>query len=194
MLEHLKSGATPRTCSTLDAIYSVCQEQVSRGYSDFGFSTLARLGAGRGVPKAQSIRNATGAPYRALIESFAAAYPAKKKERRSSKADAWIDELPTARHKLLVNMLVAELAEAQRLIKEIVPPNLELYVDGRKAAKASFRLGEVERRALEYLLSEDFMKKWNFKKGDRGDVLDEGGTRVFKPGTIAALEKALKHL
>ncbi|QJP10017.1 gamma-mobile-trio protein GmtX [Pseudomonas multiresinivorans] len=194
MLEHLKSTGTARTHATLDAIYVVCEEQVARDSSDFSFATVARLGAGRGVPKAQSIRNATGAPYRALIESFATAHPPKKKVRRSTKADAWIDELPSARHKLLVNMLVAELAEARRVIKEVVPPNLEIYVDARKSARAAFKLDDVERRALEYLLSEDFMRKWNFKKGDRGDVLDAGGTRVFKPGTIAALEKALKHL
>ncbi|MCG8905606.1 hypothetical protein MJ122_00045 [Pseudomonas sp. DP-17] len=104
-----------------------------------------------------------------------------------------MDEL-SPRHQLLVKMMKAELDEARRLIKEVVPPNLEIYVDARNTPRGTFKLDESERRALEYLLSDDFMKKWNFKKGNRGDVLDEGGTRVFKPGTIAALEKALKHL
>lgn len=194
MLEHLKASVSPRTQLTLDAIYKVCLEQVERGVSDFSFATVARLGEKRGVPKAQSIRNASGVHYRALIESFVAEFPAKKNAHKGTKTNAWIDELPTARHRLLVQILISELAEARRLIKEVVPPGLEIYVDDRRASPRTFKLDNVERRALEYIISDDFMKKWEFHRGDKGDVLDQSGVRVLKPGTFEAIEKALRHL
>ena len=87
MRDHLKTLTKERTHATLDAIYEVCQAQVTRGISDFSISTIARLGERRGVPKAQSIRNATGAHYRALIESFAAAHPPKIDKNKVTKAD-----------------------------------------------------------------------------------------------------------
>lgn len=97
-------------------------------------------------------------------------------------------------------ILLSQLKEAQTLVKEFVPPCTEIYVDDRRAGpaisgeqKGAHRLDNVERRALEYLLSEHFMKKWNFKNGDKGDVLDEGG-RVLNPATIQAIDKALRYL
>lgn len=200
MCDHLKTQTREKTHATLDAIYEVCQAQVKRGISDFSISTIARLGEGRGVPKAQSIRNATGAHYRALIESFAAAHPPKIDKNKVTKADAWIDEIPSVRHRQLVYVLLSQLKEAQSLIRDFVPPGSEIYVDDRRGVpmppegKGAHKLDDVERRALEYILSDDFMNKWKFKKGDKGDVLDEAGTRVFKPATIHAIDKALRYL
>lgn len=194
MLEHLKSIASLRTHRTLEAIYEVCDEQVQRGEIDFSFTTIAKLGEARGVPKAQSIRNASGAHYRSLIESFVAANPSKKVASKPTGADAWIDELPSARHRLLANILRSELSEARRLVKEVVPPGLEIYVDDRRAPVGAFKLDAIERRALEYILSEEFMSRWSFHKGEKGDVVDQAGTRVLKPGTVEAIEKALRYL
>ncbi|WP_283188618.1 gamma-mobile-trio protein GmtX [Pseudomonas sp. PMCC200344] len=194
VLEHLKTVTSDRTCRTLEAIYEVCQEQLEQGKSDFSYTTVARLGEKRGVPKAQSIRNASGVHYRALIESFSAAAPAKKPKYANAESEVWIEELPTARHRLLVQILKSELAEARRLIKEVVPPSLEIYVDDRTSSKAKFKLDEGERRALEHILSEDFLKAWKLVRGDKGDVRNESGERVFKPGTFEALEKALRYL
>ncbi|MGE8188996.1 gamma-mobile-trio protein GmtX [Pseudomonas sp. NPDC086278] len=77
-LEHLKKNATARTQRTLDAIFLVCQEHADSGSLDFAFSTVARLGENRGVPKAESIRSTKAAHYRTLIKAFAAACPRRK--------------------------------------------------------------------------------------------------------------------
>jgi hypothetical protein len=193
LLEQLKLTVSSKVFRTLQAIYEVCEEQRERGSSEFSIAAIAKLGEKRGVPRAQSIRNAPGANYRALIEAFAKAAPAKVRQRATPAVDAWISEIPSPRHQLLAKILVAELAAAKRLIKEIVPPNLEIYVDDR-VSKTAFKLDDSERRALEYLLSDDFMRRWNFKRGRMGDVLDQQGEKVFKPGTLDAIEKSLKHL
>lgn len=194
ILEKLKSDASARQHKTLDAIYAVCQEQVERGVNDFSYATVSRLGSGRGVPRAQSIRNSTGQYYQALIKSFADESTAGNTVVKRKKADAWIDEIKDPKLRLLVSIQQSELNEARRLVREIVPPNTTIVVDDRRGGLAEHRLNDSERRALEFLASEEFLMEWKFTAGDRGDVLDSEGNRVFKPGTIDGLKKSLKHL
>ena len=42
--------------------------------------------------------------------------------------------------------------------------------------------------------SDEFLNKWEFKLGKRGDVIDGNGKKVFKVATIDAIDKALKYL
>lgn len=193
LLEKLKLGVSARQSKTLDAVYMVCQEQVDRGAYDFSYTTIARIGAGRGVPKAQSIRNRSGEAYQALIKYFAEmASPNQPRKRKSG--DAWIDEISDPKIRLLVSKQQAELIEARRLVREIVPPGTTIVVDDRRGGLAQHRLSEVERRALEFLASDEFLKEWGYEVGERGEVTDSQGNRKFKPGTIDALKKALKYL
>lgn len=193
-LEHLKSITSKRSHRSLEAIYTVCQEQLDRGLADFSYAAIARLGSARGVPKAQSIRNKTGEPYRMLIQSFAANTDVRKPLRKPRKADDWIDEIKDPKLKLLVSVMSSELREAKQMLREIVPPNLVIRVDDRKYNKGEYRLSDRERYALEYLQSEEFLGEFGYHIGDRDDVLDDGDNHVFKPGTISALRKALEFL
>lgn len=69
-----------RTKKSLEAIQEVCKEQHGAGASDFRIATIAKLGAKRGVPSAQTIRNKTGEHYRALIEAWQAVGEKKKRK------------------------------------------------------------------------------------------------------------------
>lgn len=193
LLDKLKQGASAKQSKTLDAIYAVCQEQVDRGANDFSYVTISRIGANHGVPKAQSIRNRSGEAYQALIKGFAEHTKSKQPRKRKS-ADAWIDEIADPKIRLLVTIQHAELIEAKRLVREIVPPGTTIVVDDRKGGSSQYLLSEIERRALEFLVSDEFLKEWGYMAGDRGDVVDNQGNRRFKPGTIGALRKALQYL
>jgi hypothetical protein len=193
MLVHLKEKA-PRQHATLDAVYAVCQEQIQRGIADFSFTTIARLGAGRGVPKVQSIRNKTGDNYRVLIKCFEGSTEACQRVPRSKAAEAWVDEIEDPRLRLLVNITLSKLAEAERLNRELIPPNTEIHIDDRVGSQTEYRLTPVERRAIEHLMSEGFFTSWRLKRGGKGAVLDEEGKVVFKPGTLDALTKILTYL
>lgn len=193
-LKSLTSVASSRSQKALNAIYAVCTEQLERGIYDFSVSTISRLGVSRGVPRAQSIRNKTGESYRVLIQSFADCSPASKKISRPRSADTWIDEIEDPRLKLLVKIQASQLTEARAIAQEIIPPGFEIYVDDRRAAQPEHKLNAVERRALEYVLSDEFMLKWGFNLGEFGDVVDSGGVKVFKAGTIDAIKKALELL
>lgn len=194
LLNRLKVGASAKQSKTLDAIFLVCQEQIDRGASDFTYATISRIGAGRGVPKAQSIRNRSGEVYQALIKGFAEISESSHKPRKRKSADAWIDEITDPKTRLLVSKQQAELNEAKRLVREIVPPGTTIVIDDRRGGLSRHRLSDVERRALEFLASDEFLKEWGYVAGDRGEVVDSQGNRLFKPGTIDAIKKALEYL
>ncbi len=191
----LKEDATPRTKKTLDAIYEVCIDQMERGANDFSIITISRLGAKRGVPKPQSIRNKSGEKYRALIDSFSNMASGDVNS-SSPSGDDWIEEIANARHKLLVRSLRSELKNAKRKLNEIIPPGTRIDVYDHRSQKTSEeeRLSQQERRAMEYLISNEFFGKWNFCATEFGEVVDENGQVVFKAATIDAVKKSLNNL
>lgn len=188
-LERLKQDCSLKKQRTLDAIYEVCNELLSKEEKDFSFSCIARLGIDRGVPNAQSMRNSSGQVYRVLISAFKeAAAPA----RRNPASSDWLDSIQDVKVKFLARAMEAENYRLRGLLKEIIPPNLEIRVDDRTPFSAQNRLTEVERRALLYLISEEFRLQWGFTLGKHGDLIDKTGSKIFRPGTLDAIEKALK--
>lgn len=193
MLQYL-CEKSPRQKASLEAVYTVCKGQAESGSTDYSYSAIARLGMDRGVPKVQSIRNKTGENYQALIKCFESTLGARKRIHKPRSGDAWADDISDPKLRILVQRLLAELAEAQRTIKEFLPPGTVIRVDDRSGVKSDFKLSNVERRAIEHLKTDDFLHQWKLVRGKKGDVLDERGRAVFKPGTMQAIEKILKHL
>ena len=197
LLSKLKHGSSSKIQQSLDAIYAVCTEQKERGIQDFSVSTIANLGFNRGVPKAQSIRNKTGEKYRTLIKCFTDASSQTTKLAKPSPTDnAWIEEIQNPKHQMLVRIMASELKEAQQMIREIIPPKqrIDIYDHKNMIPDESFRLSDQEVRALQYLLSTDFQKKWNLKPTHFGALVDESNKPVFKVSTLDALRKALEYL
>jgi hypothetical protein len=191
----LKENASAKTTETLDAIYQICQEQKDRGIDDFSVTTISRLGSKRGVPKAQSIRNKAGESYRALIQSFADNNSTKGLIKSTKKEDDWIEEITNPKHKLLARIQASELKVANQKLREIIPPNTRINVyDYKNAAPTDIKLTDQERRALEYLISPTFQKKWNFHSNEYGELVDINNNPVFKVATLDAIKKTLEHL
>ncbi|WP_409311982.1 gamma-mobile-trio protein GmtX [Pseudomonas putida] len=190
MLARLVEKA-PRQKKTLEAIFAVCREIEASESTDYSYTNVSRLGQGRGVPKSQSIYNETGVNYQALIKCFAAQQGVRKRF-RPRVGHAWAEEIEDPRIRILVQQTLAELAEAQRTIKEIVPPGTVIMVDDRTGTAPDYKLSRLERRALEYLRSDDFILDWKLQRGQSGDVLDPDGKSIFKPATMQAIDKVLK--
>lgn len=196
LLEKLKETASPKVCETLDAIYQVCLEQEKRGLADFSVATIARLGQERGVPKAQSLRNKTGENYRALIHSFEQKNRNKKPLAQYNAEDDWIEEIQNPKHKLLARMQASELAAANKKLRDFVPPSTRIDVKDHQneAIDQERMLNNVERRALEFIISEEFLDKWGFSISEFGEVVDSTGSVVLKAATVDAVNKALTYL
>ncbi|MCE0493878.1 gamma-mobile-trio protein GmtX [Vibrio salinus] len=199
VLEQLKNKTSTRTQNSLDAVFTICKEQQERGLHDFSFSTIARLGKGRGVPAAQSIRNKTGEPYRTLIASFVSMVPEQSKPiKHSSKGQtyAWIDELEDPVVRLQANILYSQKKETERLLNEVVPINQVIEVfDGGSSTASSYKLSELERSALEYLLSSEFLRRNQLETGENGSIVTSDSNKsFFHVATIDAIKKALQYL
>lgn len=197
LLNRLKHGSSLKIQQSLDAIYEICVEQQERGIHDFSVSTIAKLGFNRGVPRAQSIRNKTGEKYRVLIQSFEDFSSQTPKLKKPSQSDsAWIEEIQNPKHQLLVRIMASELKEAHQMIREIIPPKqrIDIYDHKNMIPTESFKLSDQEVRALQYLLSTDFQKKWNLKSTHFGELVDDSNKPVFKISTLDALRKALEYL
>lgn len=196
ILEKLKQNASSKVQETLDAIYQICTEQQERGIYDFSITTIAKLGHGRGVPKAQSIRNKSGEKYRTLILAFSDSNANKTPIRPSKSDEDWIEEITNPKHKLLVRILSSELKQAKKQIDEIIPPKLRIDVYDHKAppSQNQSRLTDQEKRALEYIISPRFQKKWLLTPNEYGELVDHNNKPVFKVATIDAIKKSLEYL
>lgn len=196
LLEKLKETASPKARKTLDAIYEICVEQEQRGLDDFSVATIARLGHKRDVPKAQSLRNKTGENYRALLRSFGNQHHGDKLRAKAKVEDDWVDEIQNPKHKLLARIQASELAAANKKLRDFVPPGTRIEVrDYQNEALGSDRtLNNLERRALEYLISEEFLDRWRFAISEYGEIVDGTGTVVLKAATVDAVKKALAFL
>ncbi len=193
--EKLKINVSPRVQQTLDAIYQICLEQQERGVNDFSIATIARLGHQRGVPKAQSIRNKSGEKYRTLISLFANSIPSKNQIKLPKVEDHWIDEIQNPKHKLLVRIMASELRQANQKLNEIISPNTRIDVYDHAGQPAPVqKLNNQERRALEYIVSDKFMDKWNLQTNEFGEMVNQSNQPVFKVATIDAIKKALEYL
>jgi hypothetical protein len=197
LLDKLKNGASLKVQETLEAIYDVCLEQQERGIDDFSVATIAKLGHSHGVPRAQSIRNKAGEKYRALITAFSEGNLKTNQVRVSKSDEDWIDEITNPKHKLLARILSSELRAAKKQLGEIIPPKLRVDVYDHKSSVppvAESKLSEQERRALMYIVSDQFQKKWDLTANDYGELVDPNKKPVFKVATIDAIRKALEYL
>lgn len=199
VLNQLKKKASFRVQCSLDAVFIICKEQQDRGLNDFSYSTIARLGKGRGVPAAQSIRNKTGESYRTLIDSFNSStkdQPRPAQNTSKGKMYAWIDELDDPLVKLQANILYAQKKEAERLLNEVLPINQVIEVfDNVDVSVASIKLTGLERSALEYLISSEFFRRHQLELGKNGSIVSSDTQKSFFPvATIDAIKKALQNL
>lgn len=200
VLKQLKNNASSRTQSSLDAVFTICKEQQERGLNDFSYSTIARLGKGRGGPAAQSIRNKTGESYRTLIASFISAAPVSSttqaKTPLKGKNYSWIDELEDPVVRLQANILYSQKKEAEKLLQEVVPINQVIEVfDGVGSSPSPCKLTELERSALEYILSPEFLRRNQLELGENGSIVSSDKKKSFLPvATIDAIKKALQYI
>ncbi len=190
-LESLKQNCSIKKQRTLDAVFEVCNELLANEERNFSFATIARLGIDRGVPNAQSMRNRSGQVYRVLIQAFKEASGPAQRARATSD---WIDAIKDTKVRFLARAQEAENHRLRSLLREITPPNLEIRVNDRTPFSVENKLTEIERRALLYLISEEFRLQWGYTLGKHGDLMDKNGVKVFRPGTFDAIEKALKAL
>ena len=188
-----------RSRKSLAAIHEVCREHRSSGAVDFRIATIAKLGANRGVPSAQTIRNKTGEPYRAVIDAWQALGDQKKKEIKgritpSGKYD-WVDELGNPTHRYLVLDLIAQVRHLRAENKgfaSIKKLDIDCRSDSEAAAESQIpNLRSHELDALKEAISTEFLNRHGWVRGERGSIKDQNDKVIFRNGFVDVIEKVL---
>lgn len=198
LIGHAKST---RTIQSLEAIHKVCAELKKRGHSDFSVAAVAAFGEGRGVPKAQSIRNKTGEPYRVLIDAWRkTSGPTRDVKPRNSTLPQryeWVESIEDPRLKFLVQDLIVNHqkldADLQR-VKSIT--TLQVDLREKVPEKLSSPTSEIvltsnELAALNAAIDPSFLDQEGWDVDQRGRIKSASGRTLFKPGFVDAIQKIL---
>lgn len=209
VLQQLKAGAkSGRTVRSLDIIHEVCKEQHDRGSADFSYSMIGSLSEKKGGPKAQPIRNASGAAYRTLIDSWSKF--ADRPRRKASNANnrvleddvlSLIDD-PVAR--ILVQNYISEnkkIKYENQVLKVAAKEKVVIDMSGKSQTSSSgfevispvnFLL-EQEIAALRNAISPEAMRKHGWTVNEQTGAINKGPLPVFSPGYVTAIAKILRE-
>lgn len=110
--------------------------------------------------------------------------------------DDWIEEIENPKHKLLARMQAAELVAANKKLREFIPPGTRIEVRDyqNEFQEKDHKLNKIEHRALEYIISKQFLDKWGVSTSEYGEILDSTGTVVLCAATVDAIKKSLTYL
>lgn len=180
---------TKRSLRSLEAIHEVCREHREAGAFDFRVATVVRLGAGRGVPSEQTIKNKTGEPYRALIKAWQESLPNKPKINR--KRDDWVTDIDDPRIRFLVEDLIAKNRKLEQQVA--ILKKAEFMIDLRDTAQSTAlpELIDSELKALQEAISDRFFEKMGWHSDSRGRVTDDRNSKIYGPGYVTGIEKIL---
>lgn len=210
VLQQLKAGAkSTRTMRSLDVIHATCKEQLERGSTDFSYETIGKFSEIQGGPKAQPIRNAGGAVYRTLIDSWAhiaRSKICKSGEQKNGGLDndllAMISDPVT---KILVQSYISEnkkLKYENQLLKMIAKEKVVINLNGKSKPDSDavevvmpidFLL-EQELDALRNAVSPELMAKMGWILNEQSGAISKGPLQVFKPGFVTAINKLMENL
>tara|TARA_R110001583_G_scaffold72800_1_gene203381 strand:- start:21296 stop:21931 length:636 start_codon:yes stop_codon:yes gene_type:complete len=198
ILEKLKNKAnSERAVQSLEAIHAVCEDLKKSGHSDFTVATVARMGEGRGVPKAQSIRNASGEPYRVLIaawqNSTSKGVVAKKRASALPNSYSWVDEIDDPRLRYLARDMAARMSEQKADLQRLKQVT-QLQLDMRSSTPAAqpgtgLELTETEREALKQAIDPDFLEAQEWTIDSAGRIKNRSKRTLFQAGFVDALQK-----
>lgn len=196
--ERLNNEASdPRRKRSLEAINTVCQLLHERKSQDFTYKGIVTLGKDRGlpVPSEKSIVNDTGAHYRELIQSWRL-FSLNDKVKTASATSDWIASIEDPVLRLSVTLLAKQLRTLQaKIARQEGAHNAPIYL-GLAKEESDFRpenlnLNDAEINALKGSIDSQTLAQLGYTFGDRGELLDIKGKRIFKPGFRDAVEKVL---
>jgi hypothetical protein len=210
VLQQLKAGAkSPRTARSLDIIHQACKEQHDRRSNDFSYSTIGKLSEQRGGPKAQPIRNAAGAAYRTLIDSWAKFAEGRTRKPSAPRARGLEDDvlslISDSVARILVQGYISEnkkLKHENTVLKVAAKETVVIDLSGKTRASpsayevvtpASFLL-EQERAALRDAISPDTIRKHGWTINTQTGSVNRGPLPVFSPGFVTAVRKILGEI
>lgn len=207
ILMQLKAGAkSNRTVRSLEIIHCVCNEQFVRGSTDFSITTIGNLSGDRGGPTVQPIRNASGAIYRTLIETWATFAQGKTRKPAAPKAKSLEDDLlamiDDSVARTLVQSYISEnqkLKNENQVLKQLSKEKVTIqFYEGTKtdsgfgqAHISPSLLLDQEWVALRSAICNETMERNGWRVDEATGAVKKGPLPIFSPGFVTAIKKIL---
>lgn len=182
-----------RRIRSLEALHQVCGLLNDRGSSDFSYKNIVNVGKDRGlsIPSEKTIVNSTGAHYRELIHAWKAGVMAANSK---IKSDTWIDSITDPVVRMSVIMLAKELralkAKEARKNEYTASPIIINPYAGHAVHKSPL-LNSAELDSLKSAIDPSRLALAGLTIGSRGEITDNAGRLIQKPGFRGAIEKIL---
>lgn len=210
VLKQLKIGAkSQRTRDSLDIIHQVCKEQFERKSFNYSYSMIGALSGNRGGPTAQPIRNATGAIYRSLIDTWEkfvnSGTPAPSAQRPSNLESDVLSLISDPVARILFQKYISEnkkLRNENQVLKVAAKESVVIDLSGNSGkttatvqtgAPTDFLL-EQEIFALKSAISPETMRKNGWTRDANSGAVTKGPLTIFSPGFITAITKIVESL
>lgn len=198
--------------ATLQKLHELCSIEFSRRGSaarDLSAANMARVAESHGLFKARTIYNKQSEDYVALIQAWEAysgpITPKTEKKAPPSSEDKYsflkkIDD-PVVRSLCQIALLERDrLKEEVNMLKGTSVWTIDMRPLGAKIENGSehmaviemaAQLTDSERNALNAAIDPASISKRKWQLGELGEILDERGRCIFRPGFASAIEKIL---
>ncbi|TXM93887.1 gamma-mobile-trio protein GmtX [Methylobacterium sp. WL116] len=207
--EILSRTSSTTKCRQMRNLAWVLTTHANARSTDFRVVTVGTRTAACGGPTAQTIRNANGADYRALIEVFAGevqgSTKAVTKEVSGSGEDALLASIENLSARNQVRLLLhdcAGLRNQVNLLKHQIareappmPTALSRPAQGNSpSAPQSILISKARRESIEHFVSESNMSMKRWRTNEYGALVDAFDVEIARPGFVDGLKQILHQL
>lgn len=195
----------------LTKLHELCSQEYSRnsqGARDLSIANMARLAESHGLFKSRTIYNKPSEDYSALIKAWATYNGPKlskliKVQLTSQHKYAFLKKIEDPAIRSICHMSMIErdkIRDELNMLKSVYVATIDNRTLGAEIAKGSTnvaiietaaQLTDSERTALTEAIDSKKLAQHKLRLGDTGEVLDERGRFIFKPGFATAIDKVL---
>jgi hypothetical protein len=208
----LAKGSRSDKVEKLKKLYELCSLEYnssSQGARDLSIANMARIAQINNLFKARAIYNKPSEDYRTLIEAWQTYNGPKNsklvKAQRSASEDkySYLQKIEDPAIRSLCKMAIVErdnLRNEVNLLKGTYVLPIDMRPLGAQIVKGTTnvavietaaQLTDSERKALTEAIDSKFLSLHKLRLGDDGEIVDERGRFVFKPGFATAVAKVL---
>jgi hypothetical protein len=200
--EEIHSRSNSRKQATLDALWQVLEDMRRKRVKSFTLAQVGRHAEAAGVLKTQTLRNAGGEDYRALIDAFAQEIGVATTTLPSTKPtplEEAIDAMPDLDTRTRLRMVLVEnnrqreeISRLRQAFKHMQNNLSSIQVDTPTPEIVPASRGYPDLVPMDKFLSTEWVDERRWTLEANGAIYDESGECIAPVGFTTALSSTLK--
>lgn len=188
--------------NSLMVLKKILDAELASKNPDFSVSRIAALSKSYGGPAEQSIRNATGADLRALIDAYSKASnwrsSGRLTENRTERASLarLLESVSDPQVRAEITMVYAENRSLKRqidILRSNTSNGMIISLNGDGTVAPTETLDDVEKDAITDFVSSRNFEDHDWHEGPDGRLLTSNGRQVARMGFLSALRRIVTH-